>query len=60
MEMALHGLPLDCVHHFDNRKFFGMLEQREAERIQLENVIRKKEAGFITDDQAKRELEGGQ
>jgi hypothetical protein len=57
IELALHGLPLECIHHFDNRKFFGMLEQREAERIQLENVIRKKEAGFITEDEAKRELD---
>jgi hypothetical protein len=60
IELALHGLPVECVHHFDNQKFFGMLEQREAERIQLENVIRKKETGFITQDQAKRELENSQ
>lgn len=60
IELALHGLPVECVHHFDNQKFFGMLERKEAERIQLENVIRKKEAGFITEDQAKRELENGQ
>jgi hypothetical protein len=57
IELALWGLPLECVHHFDNRKFFGMLEQREAERVHLENIIRKKEAGFITDDQAKKEVE---
>jgi hypothetical protein len=57
IELALWGLPLECVHHFDNRKFFGMLEQREAERVHLENIIRKKEAGFITEDQAKREVE---
>jgi hypothetical protein len=57
IELALWGLPLECEHHFDNRKFFGMLEQREAEKINLENVIRKKEAGLITEDQAKRELE---
>jgi hypothetical protein len=57
IELALHGLPLECEHHFDNRKFFGMLEQREAERVHLENVIRKKEAGLITEDQAKREME---
>lgn len=59
IELALRGLPLECVHHFDNRKFFGMLEQREAEKIHLENIIRKKEAGFITEDQAKREAESG-
>jgi len=60
IELALWGLPLECVHHFDNRKFFGMLEQREAERIHLENIIRKKEAGFITEEQAKREVDSGQ
>ncbi len=59
IELALRGLPLECVHHFDNRKFFGMLEQREAEKIHLENIIRKKEEGFITEDQAKREAESG-
>ncbi len=57
IELALRGVPLEYVHHFDNRKFFGMLEQRQAEKIHLENVIRKKEAGFITQEQAKWELE---
>lgn len=60
IELALRGLPLECIHHFDNRKFFGMLEQREAERVHLDNIIRKKEAGFITEDQAKREAESGE
>jgi hypothetical protein len=60
IELALWGIPLECVHHFDNRKFFGMLEQREAEKIHLENIIRKKEAGFISEDQAKREMESGE
>jgi hypothetical protein len=59
IELALWGLPVECIHHFDNRKFFGMLEQREAERVHLENIIRKKEAGFITEDQAKKEVESG-
>jgi len=60
IELALWGISLECVHHFDNRKFFGMLEQREAEKIHLENIIRKKEAGFISEDQAKREIESGE
>jgi hypothetical protein len=60
IELALWGIPLECVHHFDNRKFFGMLEQREAEKIHLENIIRKKEAGFISEDQAKREIENAE
>jgi hypothetical protein len=57
IELALWGLPLESEHHFDNRKFFGMLEQREAEKVHLENIIRKKEAGLITEEQAKREME---
>lgn len=57
IELALWGIPLESEHHFDNRKFFGMLEQREAEKIHLENIIRKKEAGFISEEQAKREVE---
>jgi hypothetical protein len=60
IELALWGIPLECEHHFDNRKFFGMLEQREAEKIHLENIIRKKEAGFISDEQAKKEIESGE
>jgi len=60
IELALWGISLECEHHFDNRKFFGMLEQREAEKIHLENIIRKKEAGFISDEQAKREIESGE
>jgi hypothetical protein len=57
IELALWGLPLECEHHFDNRKFFGMLEQREAEKVHLENIIRTKDAGLITEEQAKREME---
>lgn len=57
IELALWGLPLEYVHHFDNRKFFDMLDQRKAEQVHLENIIRKKEAGFVTEDQAKREVD---
>jgi len=58
IELALRGLPLEYVHHFDNRKFFDMLDQRKAEQIHLDNIIRKKEAGFVNEEQAKREVEG--
>lgn len=57
IELALRGFPLEYVHHFDNRKFFDMLDQRKAEQIHLDNVIRKREAGFVTEDQAKREAQ---
>jgi hypothetical protein len=57
IELALRGLPLEYVHHFDNRKFFDMLDQRKAEQIHLDNVIRKKEEGFVSEEQAKREVD---
>jgi hypothetical protein len=60
IELALRGFPVEYVHHFDNRKFFDMLDQRKAEQIHLDNIIRKKEAGFIDGDRAKRESEGFQ
>jgi hypothetical protein len=60
IELALRGLPLEYVHHFDNRKFFDMLDQKKAEQIHLDNIIRKKEAGFIDEDRAKKEAEGFQ
>jgi hypothetical protein len=58
IELALHGLDLESEYHFDNRKTFGLLQQRQAEKLHLENVLKRKEAGLITIDQAKRELEG--
>jgi hypothetical protein len=58
IELALWGLPLTCEHHFDNRKAFGMLEQRKAEQIHLDNIIKKKEKGLITEEEAKAEVEG--
>jgi hypothetical protein len=58
IELALHGFELESEYHFDNRKTFGLLQQRQAEKIQLENIIKKKEAGLVTVQEAKRELEG--
>jgi len=60
IELALRGIPLECEHHFDNRKTFGLLEQRKTEQIHIDNVIRKLEAGFTDREQAKREIEEGQ
>lgn len=57
LELALHGLDLEYEHHFDNRKSFGLLEQRQAEKLALENIIAKKDSGLITVEEAKREIE---
>ena len=57
LELSLKGIPLRCVHHFDNRKTFGLLEKYQAEKIRLENTLKKIEAGFITKEQGKREIE---
>ncbi|MCJ7459759.1 MAG: hypothetical protein MUP17_12335, partial [candidate division Zixibacteria bacterium] len=55
LELALNGINLEYEHLFDNRKAFGLLEQRQAEKLALENIILKKNAGLITEEDAKRE-----
>lgn len=57
IELALRGISLESEHHFDNRKTFGLLEKRKTEQIHIDNVIRKMEAGFVDQEQAKREIE---
>jgi hypothetical protein len=57
LELALHGLNLEYEHHFDNRRSFGLLEQKQAEKLALENIITKKDSGLITVEEAKREIE---
>jgi len=60
LELALKGIPLKCIQHFDNRKTFGILEKHQAEQIRLNNILKKIESGFITKEQGKRELESGE
>jgi hypothetical protein len=57
LELALHGIPLECICYFDNRKTFGLLEKYQAEKVLLENVVKKMEAGFISKEEGKREME---
>ncbi len=59
LELALKGVPLKCIQHFDNRKTFGLLEKYQAEKIRLENILKKVESGFITKEEGKREIESG-
>ena len=57
IELALHGLDLETEHHFDNALAFGKLEQLQAEKMALENIRAKQEAGYIDFEEAKREME---
>ncbi|MCI0531008.1 MAG: hypothetical protein L0Y74_03550 [candidate division Zixibacteria bacterium] len=55
--MALHGLPVTAEHIFDNQRGVGNLEQRQAEKVALENIIRKQKEGYISFEDAKRRAE---
>lgn len=57
IELALHGLNLESEHHFDNALAFGKLEQLQAEKMALENIRAKQEAGYIDFEEAKREID---
>ena len=57
IELALHGFDLETEHHFDNALAFGKLEQLQAEKMALENIRAKQEAGFIDFEEAKKEVE---
>jgi hypothetical protein len=51
-ELALHGLPVQAEHHFDNQRGGTKLEQVQAEKIALENIIRRQKEGFISFEEA--------
>jgi len=57
LELALNGVNLEYEHLFDNRTAFGLLEQKQAEKLALENIILKKNSGLITEEEAKREMQ---
>ncbi len=57
IELALHGLNLETEHQFDNSLAFGKLEQLQAEKMTLENIRAKQEAGYIDLEEAKKEVE---
>lgn len=57
IELALHGLNLETEHRFDNSLAFGILEKLQAEKMALENIRAKQEAGYISFEEAKREME---
>jgi hypothetical protein len=57
IELALKGIPVRVRHRFDNSKSFGMLEQRQAEQVHINNVINLKKAGLINEERARNLLE---
>jgi len=57
IELSLHGLDLETEHEFDNALAFGKLEQLQAEKMALENIRAKQDAGYIEFEEAKREME---
>jgi hypothetical protein len=54
IELALHGLPLTAEQVFENESGVGKLDKVQAERIELENVIRKQKEGYISFEEAKK------
>jgi hypothetical protein len=56
IELSLQGFDLECEHHFDNRKTFGMLEKRQAEKVSIKNILLKQKAGLISETETKQEI----
>lgn len=54
IELALHGLPLEAEHHFDNDRGAGKLDKVQAEKIALENIVRRQKEGYISFEEAKK------
>lgn len=56
LDLLLQGIDADVTVHFNESSGFKELENVEAEGEKINNVIKKRDAGFIDDDQAAREL----
>jgi hypothetical protein len=56
IEFALKGIDVRCKWEFEDAIKIGVLDQRRAESILIDNVLKKLDAGMITLDVAKREL----
>jgi hypothetical protein len=57
IELALAGVDVTVRHVFDNRLEFDRRERFEADRIQTDVVLRQLEAGLLTAEQARQQLE---
>ena len=57
IELALAGVDATVHHVFDNRLEFDRRERFEADRTQTEVVLRQLDAGLLTIEQARRQLD---
>ncbi|MBD3298174.1 MAG: hypothetical protein GF341_05935 [candidate division Zixibacteria bacterium] len=56
IELALAGVDVPVRHTFDNRLEFDRRERFEADRAEMELVLRQMEAGLVNVEDAKRRL----
>lgn len=56
LDLLLRGIDADVTVRFNENSGFRQKEKAEAEGQAIDNVIKKRDAGFIDDDQAAREL----
>ncbi|OGC76693.1 MAG: hypothetical protein A2Z27_00290 [candidate division Zixibacteria bacterium RBG_16_50_21] len=54
IELALHGLTVEAEHHFDNQRGFGRLESVQVEKMELENIIKRQDKGYIDFEAAQK------
>ena len=56
LDLALRGIAAEVSVHFNENSGLKEAEKVESEQKHIENVIKKRDAGFIDDDEAAREL----
>jgi len=57
LDLQLVGIPVDSVRlTFSEYTGFKEKEKAETETIRIDNVVKKRDAGFISDDEAAQEL----
>jgi hypothetical protein len=56
IELALHGIEVDCRHVFDNRLNFGLVDKLQAEKLRTELLIAQMDKGLITPEEAREKL----
>ncbi len=56
LDLLLRGIDANVTVGFNQNSGFKQQEKEAAEKVRIENVIAKRNAGFIDDDEAAREL----
>ncbi len=57
VELALQGINAEVRFSFENRAHVGLTDRANAEKTQIENIIKLLDSDLITREQAQRELE---